>query len=428
MNLPLISETILPIDPKELEGLIIIPPKIDNQIAIVFDNFLRDQLMFNLIKSIFQYCPGVKLYISDQSVFNPVTMDLYNNLIKCGHSITYCGFDCGISIAKNRAISMVTEPFIFTCDSDNLFTEKTNLKSLIPILMSNDKLGYLNLKELRNNVKIEYEINLSLENNTIIYNNAHINDISDELLFCDYTTNEGLFKREIFKDVKFDEEMKLAEHLDFFMQLKYNSQWKVAHTVLAEIDNQDIKIENPDYQAYRNRNNVYWQLYIEKWNINSIVDLKKHRYWLDPAHQKPLPTENITPEKKEVTIMPHQNNPKKNQSLEEKLVDFSLFLIQNNIDFYLLEDTCRRYTFNLPLKLPITIGVSKKSSLKELLKTENIDIFEENELNIIEWIPSHWKMGDKLDGMNYKIPFPVIKYLEKKFNTTIDNLKKEDYA
>lgn len=420
MNLPLISETIIPINSQELEHLIIIPPKVNNQIAIVFDNFLRDQITFNLIKSIFQFCPGVKLYISDQSVFNPVTNELYTRLIQNGHCVIYCGFDCGISVAKNRAISIVTEPYIFTCDSDNIFTEKTNLESLIPILQNNDRLGYLNLLESRNGIKIEYEINLSLENKTIIYNNAHINENPNELLFCDYTTNEGLFKKEIFQDVKFDEEMKLAEHLDFFMQLKYRSQWKVAYTALAAIDNQNIKIDNQDYQAYRNRNKIYWQLYFKKWNIDSILDLKKTRYWLNSSEDISIPIEN-NPIKIKLQKIDTVIDVNKIKPLEEKLRNLSLFLTQNNIDHYLLGDTCRRYVFNLPLKLPMDIGISKKYSLEEIMNATNFNIFKKNELNIIDYIPSQYKLGDKLGGIKYKIPFPVVKYLEKTFNKKYQN-------
>lgn len=430
MNLPLISETIIPINPLELENLKIIPPKLNNQIAIVFDNFLRDQITFNLIKSIFLFCPGVKLYISDQSVFNPVTNELYTKLIQNGHCVIYCGFDCGISVAKNRAISNVTEPYIFTCDSDNIFTEKTNLESLIYILQRNKKLGYLNLLETRNGIRIEYEINLSLENNTIIYNNAHIDENPNELLFCDYTTNEGLFKKEIFQDVKFDEEMKLAEHLDFFMQLKYNSPWKVAYTTLSAIDNQDIKIDDVNYLAYRNRNTIYWQLYTKKWNIDCIVDLKNRKYWLNSEKNISIPIEENSfktkiPQQMENTSITIKKNYSKNPSLEERLKEFSLFLTKNNIDHYLLSDTCRQYVLRLPLKLPITLGISEKSDWRTILKNNKYTFFKDNELNIVEWIPTEYKLGDNLSNIKYRIPFPVVKYLEKTFSKNWKNLTNE---
>jgi hypothetical protein len=267
-------ETILPINKSDVEQLDVPAPSKNNDLAFVFDNFLRDRLAFNLIKSIFRFYPGSKIYIADQSVYNKNTMLLYGKLTAAGHSVNYCGFDCGISVARNTAIAQVKEPYIFVCDCDNLIEERTNIETLKTILKNNSEIGFVGMYEIFSGKINNYEHFLNRKDKLLKYETIS-KDAKIRLnpfFLCDYTMNSGLAKKEIFESVKYEEQMKLCEHLDFFMQLKYNTSWKVACATNVCVNNSCFALENEDYKKLRGRNKLFWDFYITKWGLEQIND------------------------------------------------------------------------------------------------------------------------------------------------------------
>jgi len=391
----IITETLMPIHLSKIETLNIVKPKINNNIAIVFDNFLRDEITFNLIESIFHYAPGVKLYIADQSVYHPNTTLLYNKLIENGHEIIYCGFDCGISVARNKAIEQVKEDYIFLCDCDNLFTENTNLTILKNILDSNPQIGFLSLYEKENNEINHYEINFNRCHDKLTYIPIE-NDSGCRLkkfFFCDYTMNVGLTKKDVFSTVKYDENMKLAEHLDFFLSLKYNTPWKVACATTVYIDNRAIELNNSIYSKFRGRNKIYWKLYCKKWNLIQINDyILESEKFVKPDIKKET---NIQPN----TIIESNLPPIKN---------IILWINKHGIPFYLVNKTCLNFINHKPLDLTkfniSTNNHSNKTLIEDYAKNINLDIdvvVENKNTKTME-----------VDDMKINVPMPVVKYLK----------------
>lgn len=411
MDLPLIAETLLPIKSEDLESLIVIPPDKNNQIGIVFDNFLREELVLCLIKSIFKYAPGVKLYISDQSIYHRNTDKLYSKLREAGHEITYCGFDCGISVARNRSIYKVKEPYIFLCDGDNLFSEKTNLNALLDILNKYNNIGLISLLESRNGEVHHYEINIELENNMVKYEDVHKDTIirRGDINWCDYTLNTGLCRKELFNEVSYDEEMKLAEHLDFFMQIKYKSHWKVATALDIEIQNQNLRIDDPVYKAYRTRNKLYWSYYIKKWNITHIAGLefKLSGPWkiplLPPQEIKKETTSSVIKEKKIIT------KKKERISSKELLNIFSDLM--GDFDLWFLNQSCLEIVNHHEIKSNrIYLGVRNEEIKLEIEKILKEKLNSDIEFEISVEPKRQLKIYD-----SFKVPFPVITYLRNIF-------------
>ena len=54
-KVPLLSETILPIEDSDLLDFKPISPKSDNKIAIIIAHLFRDKILLNSLKSIFKY-------------------------------------------------------------------------------------------------------------------------------------------------------------------------------------------------------------------------------------------------------------------------------------------------------------------------------------------------------------------------------------
>jgi len=397
----IITETLYPIELHNIEKLHIINPSLNNDIAIVFDNFLRDGIMFNLIESIFKYAPGVKIYIADQSIYHPNTMILYNKLILKGHEVIFCGLDCGISVARNNAIKQVNEKYIFMCDCDNLFTRFTDLNILKNILEKNCNIGLVSLYEKEHNQINHYEINLERTGDLLIYNyiSEHADCRNKEFFLCDYTMNMGLAKKELFDSVKYDEQMKLTEHLDFFMSIKYNTEWKVACATSVNIDNQDIILDNSSYNLFRARNKLFWKLYKTKWNLTKINNYD-------------LETTQVT--------KPSIPKEYKTDSLDSTSTYMCIkFINSHSINFYLIDKCCLNFIKHKPLE-----------STKLCIATDTL-----TNKNIIENYAKYLKLDIEVKIGNLKtkiveinntkifVPCPVIQYLEKTFKQTWKELQ-----
>jgi len=417
----LLADTLLPITDEQLSELKIVSPSRDNIIAVVFDNFLRDQAIFNLIQSIFLYQPGVKIYIAEQSVYHPNTQKLYDMMIEKGHEIIYCGFDCGISVARNTAIKKVNEPYIFVADSDNLFTKKTKLKKLINILEKNPELGFLSLYEYDDDKLNPYEINLVRKEDKLFYENISLDDEirNNDFFYCDYTMNVGMSRKELFDEVVYDNEMKLAEHLDFFLQIKYNTKWKVGCATKISINNQNIPLKNELYDQYRCRNKMYWKLYINKWHLTEINKyiLSAERYVTD-IETKPIKIiENI--------ISPVKNTTDKVNDLEL----FTDILEAHCIDYYLIKDTCLQYVNHSPFSNDIYIAARLNPNviieLRKKYKQISENIFTKNNIifNVSPDVPKNSKEHYIIGKKKYKIPCPVLKYLIRLYGDDWNKVK-----
>jgi len=426
MSLKLLRDTLSPISRLELERFL--PKKVkSNSFAIMFDNFLRDSVTFELIKSIQEHYPTVKMYIAEQGIFDKNKDDLYKKLTAAGHKIIYVGFDAGLSVCRNKLVDLVEEPYVFYCDSDNQFIDNTKIELLEDILKEDKELGLVSCFEYNNDNVNHYEINLEWKDNYITYLDIplEILNTNNDIFYCDMTMNVGLFRTDVFKDVRWDSRMKLAEHLDFFLSLKYKSSWKVACAKHVSIKNQNFKINNTDYDAYRNRNKEFWKLYENKWNVKTING------WVIPqvcptsmyegnvvvpkkvsegvlAEEKIL--ESIIVNTPDVVI-PEEN---KIQDLQEAILSFLKEI--KNYKAWILNNSCLEIVKHKKfINCNLEIGtVSKEVKLKiRNIYNSKVRQFVLN----IEVEPNRIiKVLRVINNVSIYVPCPVVTYLSEKFN------------
>jgi hypothetical protein len=85
----------------------------------------------------------------------------------------------------------------------------------------------------------------------------------------DIVENFFLAQTKVFKDVRYDDNLKLAEHTDFFLQLKKLNKWKIDRT--EELIGNHYPIRSSDYAFYRNRGNIYAEVMKRKWNVTEGI-------------------------------------------------------------------------------------------------------------------------------------------------------------
>ena len=255
------------------------------EIAIIIPTFLRDKKLPLLIESIKKTYSAdwYRLYIADQGCFTLEKEYYYNQLRKEGHFITFLPYNCGLSYCRNYLVNRVIEPFILLLDDDFILDIKTNLSNYINILNTDLKLGVVG-GDLTGHQEYNYDLFFDQTNHKIYYiklNNKIKLPITKTYIqkpiyfnYCDIVLNFAMFKTELFKTIQWDNNLKLAEHTDFYIRLKKETDWKVAHTKTVSAEHQTTGNSN-EYVSFRRsiNNSLGVKLLYDKYKLSGDADL-----------------------------------------------------------------------------------------------------------------------------------------------------------
>lgn len=191
------------------------------ELAIIIPTFLRNEKLKDLIQSISKtiHSEKYRLYIADQGLFDLEQDEYYKDLQKDGHKTFYLPFNSGLSYARNYLVKQTKEPFILLIDDDFYFTEDTKIQNFIYILNNRSDLGIIGGK-LKDHE--DYHFRLIKMNNKFYYIKLNPKEwyytLNTYLIkpirfwYSDIVLNFAMFKREVFDNHKWDNELKLAEH------------------------------------------------------------------------------------------------------------------------------------------------------------------------------------------------------------------------
>jgi hypothetical protein len=277
-------------------------------IAIIITTFLRDAKLIKEIDSILNYChrdkmfrPWIRLYIGEQGHIFPEKEEFYNKLKEKGHKIFKLPFNCGLSYARNFLVKQVTEPYVLIIDDDFEFTEETNLGHFINILLTKEDIGIVG-GELAGRSNYDYKLILNeyprtynhlcyikLERNPQ-YSISSARQKPITFYYTDSVLNFFLAKRQIFNDIEWDNELKLAEHTDFFLRLK-TTKWKVVFSSNVKVNHQSGRNSN-EYSSYRSTKEGKncqegRKKYRRKWNLDNNPPIKIHGKEIENFYIKP---------------------------------------------------------------------------------------------------------------------------------------------
>ena len=245
---------------------------INDDVTIIIKTFLRPKICQHSINYIRKYYPTIKIYVADDS--------REPHQFKYIDQYYYLGFDKGVSYGRNFLIDRVKTKYFFLMDDDMEFTNHTYLEYLINMLEKYpiDVIGCRQkfLKE-DGSVELFYPNKIIIKDN-ILYTIAnepsgYYNDIPlyNGMSFC-FLANTKVFKE---KGIKWDEELKLGEHVDFFYRAI--GKIKLTYTPCVHVhDRHDIYLEERrgEYQKYRSRHGDFRQQAIEKKNLSNMKHIR----------------------------------------------------------------------------------------------------------------------------------------------------------
>jgi hypothetical protein len=227
------------------------------KIAVGIKTFLRDAKLFKAVEGIRTNMPGAQIIIADDGDMAHEKYNLYSDLVLCGHKVGVYSFDSGFGFKSNMIVNMLDRPYLLIGSDDFDFTPKAaeGVKTMIDIMEENP--WDLDILSGRLNGRT-YEFFLEDLGDTIIEHKADTNfkmNGTRPLVYrVDLTVNYSLIRRDVFKQVKFDNEEIIGEggHGAFFVDCK-RAGLKVGFTPLAEINEQDQPEDSARYKQFRAR-------------------------------------------------------------------------------------------------------------------------------------------------------------------------------
>lgn len=195
-------------------------------------------------------------------------------------------FNYGLSNVRNKMIDMTNTEYILMLDDDQYVP--SNTLEAVPFLGNHVDIGIVGMGY------IEYgnygRIRIEAMDFEII--NGYLNQMvkqpkkmeqSGSLAFLypfEYAPNCALFKREVFDDVRWDNNYVIGgEHMDFYIHLKSMTNWKVA-LCLSLFAFHDMTKDNKDFLKYRagiekTKSEAY---FLKKWGLEGVISSWKGMY------------------------------------------------------------------------------------------------------------------------------------------------------
>lgn len=282
-------------------------------VSIVCATIERPVLVTRFINSVRKFYQDIPIVIGDQSRDQEELAAFYKrNNVQC----LRLPFDCGVAYARNECIKAVKTKFILLCDDDFVFTDKTDINIPLQALNKYHEIGIVTGAVIDHHKtgsevyfqKRYYEkfIYLDKERGTlcsvpISYIKPQTYDTPGHTFYqCDIGLNFAVMRKDIFNDgVEWDSRFKCnGEHEDFYLNLKYNSHWKVAYTPEFYCDHEHLS--NSTYVKLRDRQDG-WLEFGKKWgieqhlefgyglrNISSYLSDNRHRELITSPENLPI--------------------------------------------------------------------------------------------------------------------------------------------
>jgi (N-acetylneuraminyl)-galactosylglucosylceramide N-acetylgalactosaminyltransferase len=222
-------------------------------IAYCIKTFERPKQVERLVKSIKKFDKKAKIYIADDS----------HEPMKGSFAME---FDSGLSAGRNLLIRKTKEPYLLFLDDDFVFSKDTKIEKLLEILEKNKELGLIGGAMRETGAIRHYEGYLKLENEVLTIDKKVIQ--RDGFVETGLILNFFLARRELFDSVRWDSDLKLAEHSDFFLRLGY-TKWKVGYCDNVIIEHKPNK--NGEYAKFRGRGKQFMRLFMKKRGIKEII-------------------------------------------------------------------------------------------------------------------------------------------------------------
>lgn len=183
-------------------------------VTAIIKTFERPERPLRLLKSIRQYYPDLPVIIIDDSS-QPLAhpWDAQTTYV-------FTEYDIGLSEGRNRAVDRVTTPYTLILDDDFLFTADTKLEKFLNVLETTpyQLVGGRVMDWGRK--RLIFRGLMYVQDNILYFDTYRKGPILSGFPQYDFVLNFFLASTEMLRTLRWDSELKIREHEDFFWRLK----------------------------------------------------------------------------------------------------------------------------------------------------------------------------------------------------------------
>ncbi len=233
------------------------------RVDVLVKTFLRDNHLKEVVSTVEEKLPEVRLVIVDDGEPSTSKNALYLRLNNAGHTAIYVPFDSGFGAKSNTAIEHYARPYVLISSDDFDFSTQSVREGILKLVDVLDD-GYVDIASGRvaNN---PYEGWLSIdEQNNVVEKYIDFTQPPARtrggvaFRYCDLTVNYSLIRAEVLGwqegQIHWDSEVKIGggEHGAFFYDAK-KAGLRVAYVPGVNINEQFTKRTDPRYPDMRAR-------------------------------------------------------------------------------------------------------------------------------------------------------------------------------
>lgn len=179
----------------------------------------------------------------------------------------YVGYDKGLSFKRNFLLQRSFAKYVVVIDDDMIWTKSVNLEKAISMLEEGvDLVGF------QLDTTILHPVKTSIKNG-VIHRCRRKNPMNEECFSTDYVLNIFIASRSMLLKNKWDEELKLAEHSVFFLNLKKNKKKiKLCKNMIIKHNNNKLsKVASKNYISMRKRATSFLPLVQKKYGFSKVL-------------------------------------------------------------------------------------------------------------------------------------------------------------
>jgi len=233
-----------------------------SDVTFIIKAFNRHGCLLKLLTSIRQYYPKVKVYVADDGEDLPSS-----EILELVDEYYRLPFDSGLSAARNFLLSCLTTKYFLLLDDDFLFSKQTTIENFHSYLETNPSVDLVAGRLLNfGREYAHYEKKLVFNDGVLTYKNESNGTIGGRPIY-DLVFNFFMAKSDSVRKVKWDNDLKLAEHTDFF----YRAKGKLVSAYDKNVVVEHYPVRTEDYTKYRLRAKNFFNICLKNNGIKRII-------------------------------------------------------------------------------------------------------------------------------------------------------------
>ena len=164
-------------------------------------------------------------------------------------------YDAGLSACRNAIVDRLETPLLLLMEDDFVVDERCNLDAMLDVVTAHPDIGVcgaMHEMSYRSSVKAATPCGFFGTDVVFLRSPAHHAPRGTKFHMAEFVSNFALFRREFLATHRWKNDLKVGEHIEFYLRVRREGRWLVAFTGESQIGH-DREGRDSDYKAKRGR-------------------------------------------------------------------------------------------------------------------------------------------------------------------------------